>query len=417
METESIMIRYIENIVRGINKENERLKKSVLDFYEKLLIPVKELIVPDDLLEETKERLQCCFKDIYWSLKVHVLFYRRIDTKLTKTEEKKSGIKRKSPEITDDLIDETLKNVGYLGGLTDEQMVVTDAQIKDLPNGDLFEKLIDPGSKLLEMFRFVAASPKGEKIIQTGSKDHANQVLEMARSFLRTLHDNNTFLPKVLARVSREENSFIGASIAVSHFLRPIYLYSRVINRKKSLGEAIMKFRALNIFDEQNWEFEAFVRKNVQIQENEDEKGEEKGKKSSDEQNKSSVSQKRTTKQHIGPRDLCQNCKMIFRGDKSGKGGPSFLGACAEYCPVDELLPNESKLKDLLKSCEDPVINFLLTRNLSRCSLLFNEFESIYKRCKRAVDSKNDKLTEAIYWEVIYKLHIFGLKPECNPYF
>lgn len=267
-------------------------------------------------------------------------------------------------------------------------------------------------------FRFVAASPEGtakEKIIQTGSKDHANRVLEMARSFLRTLHDNNTFLPKVLARVSREENSFIGASIAVSHFLRPIYLYSRVINRKKSLGEAIMKFHALNIFDEQNWEFEAFVRKNVEIQENEDEKGEEKGKKSSDEQNKSSVSQKRTTKQHIGPRDLCQNCKMIFRGDESGKGGPSFLGACAEYCPVDELLPNESKIKDLCN--DDPVIDLLLTRNLSRCSLLFDQFESIYDKCKNAVGSKNDKETEAIYWEVIYKLHIFGLKPECNPYF
>ena len=249
-------------------------------------------------------------------------------------------------------------------------------------------------------FRVVAASPKGtpqEKSIQTGSKDHANRVLQMARSFLRTLHDKNTFLPKVLAKVSREENSFIGASIAVSHFLRPIYLYSRVINRKKSLAEAIIKFRALDISPEQNWEFEAFERQTVEIQKNEGEK--------------------EITKQHVGPKDLCQNCKMMFLGDKSGKGGRSFLGACAEYCPVDELLPDESKLKVTDVKGDDSVIGYLLKRNLSRCSLLFKEFENIYERCKSAVNSGNDREVEAVYWEVIHKLNIFGLKPECNPYF
>ena len=246
-------------------------------------------------------------------------------------------------------------------------------------------------------FRVVAVTPEGtpqQNGVQTGSKDHANQVLEMARSFLQTLHDDNTFLPKVLAEVSREENSFIGASIAVSHFLRPIYLYSRVINRKKSLGEAIIKFRALDISVEQNWEFKAFERKSVKIQKHEGEK--------------------EITKQHIGPKNLCQNCKMMFHGDKSGKGCRSFLGACAEYCPVDELLPDESKLKD---SRDDSVIDHLLDRNRSRCSLLFKEFENIYERCKSAVNSRNDKEVEAIYWEVINKLNIFGLKPECNPYF
>ena len=249
-------------------------------------------------------------------------------------------------------------------------------------------------------FHVVAASPKGtpqEKSIQTGSKDHANRVLQMARSFLRTLHDKNTFLPKVLAKVSREENSFIGASIAVSHFLRPIYLYSRVINRKKSLAEAIIKFRALDISPEQNWEFEAFERETVEIQKNE--------------------GKKEITKQHVGPKDLCQNCKMMFLGDKSGKGGRSFLGACAEYCPVDELLPDESKLKVTDVKGDDSVIGYLLKRNLSRCSLLFKEFENIYERCKSAVNSRNDKEVEAVYWEVIHKLNIFGLKPECNPYF
>ena len=262
-------------------------------------------------------------------------------------------------------------------------------------------------------FRVVAATPEGtpqQNGVQTGSKRHANRVLEMARGFLKTLHDDNTFLPKVLAEVSREENSFIGASIAVSHFLRPIYLYSRVINLKKSFGEAIIKFRALDISVEQNWEFVAFDRESVKIQKHEGEKEEER---------KSVKIQKHEggkeiTKQHIGPKDLCQNCKMMFRGDESGKGCRSFLGACAEYCPVDELLPDESKLKD---SRDDSVIDHLLDRNRSRCSLLFKEFENIYERCKSVVNSRNDKEVEAVYWEVIHKLNIFGLKPECNPYF
>ena len=100
METESIMIKYIHDIVRGIDKQNERLKKSVRDFYEKLLKPVEELISQDELRVETKERLQCCFKDIYWSLKVHVMFYRRIDNKRMKTEDKVSNLGIPSPRQT-----------------------------------------------------------------------------------------------------------------------------------------------------------------------------------------------------------------------------------------------------------------------------------------------------------------------------
>lgn len=377
---------FIENTLRSVGKESKRLKKSVQEFYDKLLVPVNDQIVQNKVLPETKERLQCCFKDIYLSLKVHVMFYR--------------GIDKKPFEENDKKIDETLKKIRHLLDLKNEDMDPIDAQIEGSTYEDLFDKLIDPGSKVLEMFRVVAASPKGtpqEKSIQTGSKDHANRVLQMARSFLRTLHDKNTFLPKVLAKVSREENSFIGASIAVSHFLRPIYLYSRVINRKKSLAEAIIKFRALDISPEQNWEFEAFERQTVEIQKNEGEK--------------------EITKQHVGPKDLCQNCKMMFLGDKSGKGGRSFLGACAEYCPVDELLPDESKLKVTDVKGDDSVIGYLLKRNLSRCSLLFKEFENIYERCKSAVNSGNDREVEAVYWEVIHKLNIFGLKPECNPYF
>lgn len=54
-------------------------------------------------------------------------------------------------EVTDEMIDDTLKKVRNMGGLTNEDMDPTDTQIEDLPNHELFNKLIDPGSKLLEM--------------------------------------------------------------------------------------------------------------------------------------------------------------------------------------------------------------------------------------------------------------------------
>ena len=210
----------------------------------------------------------------------------------------------------------------------------------------------------------------------------------MARDFLRTLHCRNIFLPKVLAKVSSAEKSFIGASIAVSHYLRPIYLHNRIINCEKSLRDAIMEFRALDISAKQNWKFEAFKRK--------------------------TEGEIETTNKYERDKELCQNCKMMFLGDKSGKGGRTFLGACAEYCPVDELLRDKRKLDD---SSDNSVIHYLLKRNLSRCSLLFKEFKNIYERCKSAVVSKNHKEMKEAYWEMMHKLYIFGLKPECNPYF
>ena len=95
--------RIIKNIVDGIHNENKRLKKSVLEFFQKLLIPVEELISQNVLLPETKERLQCCFKDIYLSLKVHVMFYRRIDKKLTKTEDEVRNLGSRSAKQTKQL--------------------------------------------------------------------------------------------------------------------------------------------------------------------------------------------------------------------------------------------------------------------------------------------------------------------------
>ena len=274
-------------------------------------------------------------------------------------------------------------------------------------------------------FRVVTAIPEGtpqEESIQAGSEDHANRVLQMARDFLRTLHRRNIFLPKVLAKVSSAEKSFIGASIAVSHYLRPIYLHNRVINCEKSLRDAIIEFRALDISAKQNWKFEAYKRETEkrktakeETENGETEKWEtEKRETEKRETEKRETEKGETTNKYERDKELCQNCKMMFLGDKSGKGGRTFLGACAEYCPVDELLRDKRKLDD---SSDNSVIHYLLKRNLSRCSLLFKEFKNIYERCKSAVDSKNHEEMEKAYWEVMHKLYIFGLKPECNPYF
>ena len=211
-----------------------------------------------------------------------------------------------------------------------------------------------------------------------GSTDHANRVMKMVKALLSKLSSKNIFKPKVLARVSHTDRSFVGASIAVSHFLRPICLFHRISNLKQSLGKAIVHFEPLNIPDRQNWIFEAFHRKKYDTEKN-----------------------------------FCQNCNMMFCGNRSENGGLTFLGACAECCPVNQLLPDELNLRQ----SDDVLVVDRLTRNLARCSDLFENFSHISNSCIAAVDSGDEKIIKAMYWEVIYRLHIFGLWPECNPYF
>ena len=212
------------------------------------------------------------------------------------------------------------------------------------------------------------------------SKEHAYRVMTVAKYFLNELNRENTFKPSVLARVSYGGRFFVGASIAVSHFLRPICLFHRIINFKQSLGEAVVHFKPLNLPDPKNWSFEAFCKN-----------------------------------PYIKKREPCQNCQTMFFNDGSGDGCSSFLAACAEYCPVNQLLPDEPYLWQSAKV--DKHLMDLLKRNFDRCSYLFKNFLDISNKCMVAAQSKNKELMKTVYWDVIYKLHIFGLDPECNPYF
>lgn len=115
METE-----YIKNrIAGGIKALQRRMVSDVDQICRTILIPLAEEFEERDLSEELSERLRGYFRDIYWSLKVHLMFH--------------LGIANEN--------DEVLRAVGVWGGLTDEQMNV-------LPDQNC---AIDPGSKLLEM--------------------------------------------------------------------------------------------------------------------------------------------------------------------------------------------------------------------------------------------------------------------------
>ena len=116
-------VEYIRNrIARGIKVLKRRMESDVKQMCTRILIPLTEKFGGRDLPAELLERLRGYFRDIYWSLKVHVMFHLGIADELQE-------------------IDKLLNEVGAWGGLTNEEM-------NELPDQD---HVIDPGSKLVEM--------------------------------------------------------------------------------------------------------------------------------------------------------------------------------------------------------------------------------------------------------------------------
>ena len=98
-----------------------------------------------------------------------------------------------------------------------------------------------------------------------------------------------------------------------------------------------------------------------------------------------------------------------FIGPSSGEGGKdTFLGACAEFCPVDQLLPEES-----LPENDRQQVDNALEYYRRQCSELFNEFKMIAGKCEAAYKSDVVGDHERIQGEIGQKVSIFGLKPEC----
>ena len=212
-----------------------------------------------------------------------------------------------------------------------------------------------------------------------------------------------TFRPKVLAKVWRNDRGFVGSSIAISTFLRPLCLQKRVINFKPRLRKAVVFAQVLRIpsngeAPESSWSSIAYGPPCVQ------EIGGEK------------------RVHYIRDKAPCKNCQNTFKevmGSMSGTnlesaGDKSFLGACAEYCPVNELIPANSVGRDT-----DPEMHSKLDRHRERCSSLF---KGIRKLCKLANELDAEDLPDAEYKKrleyaakpLVNALNIFGLRPECK---
>ena len=236
---------------------------------------------------------------------------------------------------------------------------------------------------VLLQFSIYALAEKPDDV--KGSEAHAERVFERANRFFKKLGGENIFKPKVLVKITHKPSNkhSVGSSMAVSHFLRPICLRNRITHLKRTLAKTILHFHSLKL-DKNEWVFEAFQ-------------------------------QEKGNDGYRSKKSACKNCKMIFFDDHWGEGHNTFLGACAEYCAVNELLPPE----ETLKRCFDHNDYPFLERNRNRCSLLFEGFKDISKKCIDVCHSKeiSEESLQKVYWEVIYKLHIFGLKPECNPCF
>ena len=220
--------------------------------------------------------------------------------------------------------------------------------------------------------------------------------MTVAKGLLSKLSNNNIFKPKVLTQVSHKGKWFVGSSVAVSHFLRPLCLYNRICDFKQSLKKAVVYCQPLETEDKVHWNSSAFWFKPAGYK---------------------------------TPKPPCQNCKRMFKKLKGFPGGTdnfgeeganantvggTFLAACGEYRPINQCLPDdaESSLED---NADKEAVNVALRRFRNKCAFFFENFEEIVSECFRAYESQDVRLLKNVYHtRVKRRIHIFGIKPECN---
>ena len=182
--------------------------------------------------------------------------------------------------------------------------------------------------------------------------------------------------------------------MAVSHFLRPLYLYKRIRGFKQSLKKAVVDFQPLETGDNVHWNSSSFW----------------------------------FTGGYITEKLPCQTCKFMFQnlsgfpggtdnlgeeGASANTAGGSFLAACGEYPPINRCLPDD--VETSLEHNADKKVNDALIKFRKKCDDLFEVFESVASECFRVYKSKDvERLTKLYYTDVKPKIHIFGIKPECN---
>ena len=249
-------------------------------------------------------------------------------------------------------------------------------------------------------YMFQLSDMKGHCGRKLGTEDHANEVLKMAKVWLRRFLTGtkgktgrpwrNIFRPRVLAKISRginkqEKTYAVGSSLAVSHFLRPLYFHDRISHFKQSLKKAVIYNEPLETRAEENvnWEFKAFGGKGYEE-----------------------------------PKEPCKTCNYMF-GNLLSFVGESYKfqfssAQCAEYCPVNQLLPADPKTTlpgdEITQELDTALAHFH-----EKCLFLFNNFGEIAQICKEASDSKDiEKIRKAYEEHVKKRVHIFGIKPGLN---
>lgn len=217
--------------------------------------------------------------------------------------------------------------------------------------------------------------------------------MSRAKVWFSTLEAKNTFKPKVLTHVSHNGKWFVGSSMAVSHFLRPLCLYKRISYFKQGLKKAVVKFQPIETEDNIHWNSSSFWFKPVGYK-----------------------TEKRP----------CQNCMVMFQNLSGFLGsrdnlreegvGETILAACAEYVPTNQCLP------DVAES-DIEAVNVVLTNFHDKCSLYFEKFPENVSKCDSAYESYKSEKDESRKVEILRnvydtyvkdKIHIFGVKPEYN---
>lgn len=231
-----------------------------------------------------------------------------------------------------------------------------------------------------------------------GSEEHADRVWQMTTDLLRYLNKplegrdrrRNRFRSKVLTKVSRRDEKekkkkwSVGSSVAVSHFLRPLYLYNRIRHFKPSLKRAVILNEPLETAETNaEWQSEAFGGE-----------GYERSKRP------------------------CQTCYSKFGNLHGFQNGESdqreFSSAqCAEYCPINQLLPLDQEAAP-----EDEItqeLDAVLGQFRQRCWFLYEDFGNIAQICQEALNFGDMRdLREAYEERVRDSVLIFGIRPELN---
>ena len=213
--------------------------------------------------------------------------------------------------------------------------------------------------------------------------------MTQARDHFCLLGGKNIFQPTALAKVSCNSVFWIGCSMAVSSFLRPLCLHNRIVNNFTSrLREAVVLDSPLDPGDQNKpWSSSAIRRNNEE-------------------------------KDYTKPLHPCRYCQFMFQNldgfipdnVEAGTCDTSVQGACAEYIPVNEML-----ITDDTRDCPTGTVQEKLEGHLERCMYLFRNYREIAEKCCNCLNEdnslKNDPQLLNAAFDTIPHIHIFGFKP------